>query len=180
MKKANFLLFFAVLLGMGFSVLPGCAKLNTATGPVNILNPYNSTPTPQSSCLIFSSANVPLSPLGNGNYVIRNTADWETYNNCAGAQNCPVPPVDFQSQMLLVTETLYSAQCTCTPLSEAVSSVCSDGSVLTVKVHQTLPAGCGTGATATPVVCTLGPVTLESAVAVSTSSLPVTWAFDGN
>jgi hypothetical protein len=176
MKKFRILMSFAGLLVFGLYILSGCSKLNPLS-PVTTGPSPTATTVPASVCWVYSPVTLPPSPSGSGNFVIRSSSDWETFNNCAGSNTCPVPPVNLSRQMLLVTETIYPGTCSCTPTSEAVSTVCSNGSLVTVDVHQTLPAECSPLGPATG-VCLPVPVILESAVAVASSNLPVSWVFD--
>jgi hypothetical protein len=159
-------------------MVSGCSK-SLPTSPISSALVSTSPTTHATSvCLVFAAVTIPTSPEGTGNYVIRNASDWESYNACANGTTCPISPVDFSTQMLLVTETVYAHECQCTVSSETVTSVCSSGSTITVEVHQSLPTSCDPSSTPTPGVCTLGPVTIQAAVAVAASNLPVAWVLN--
>src|ERR1039458_5134024 len=95
MKQVQFPPSLRILMLLGLCSLTGCARLGLS-GPDSPLP----TPTPGLSpsvpvCWLFSPVALPLSPLGNGNYVIKGIPDWEAYNNCSSGPTCPIPPVDL-------------------------------------------------------------------------------------
>jgi len=178
MKWFSLSLAMVALSFTAFLALTGCNRSDkvSAGSPVAPTN----ISLPGTVCWLTTDVTVPLSPSGDGRYVIRNTSDWETYNHCANGASCPVPPVDLTQKMLLVTEAVYTHGCPCTPTSESITKVCTDGTQVTVDVVQSIPAGCDPAATPVPGTCTLGPVTLLSAVSVDKSDLPVSWVITAN
>ncbi len=180
MKKIFLLPALALLLIFGILTFCGCNKtLPLAPHPSgSVATIPTTTPSSSSVCLPFTAImNFPFTSQTTGNFVIHSMAGWLAYTGCTPG-TCPVPPVDFNSSMLLVSEETFTRVCGCFPLSEAITEVCTDGNVITVNVHKTFPPDCSFTPTASPGICVQS-YTIGSAIALNQSGLPVTWVYDG-
>jgi|GEM_PF-1956243 len=155
-----------------FVSTPGCGFTTvTVATPIVPASPFYPSLTP----LPTPTNNYPL--MGQ-NLVIRSLADWQAYY---GSTSAPAPPVDFNSQMLIINLGVVNGNTiagggTFVPINPSIQSVCWDNNQITISCTLFLKGTCGPiqitpGLTPTPPNWIYAP----TAVVVPLSNLPAFW-----
>ena len=148
--------------------------LHPGYGGIYPTNPSSTPSTGSTTCFSFSFVSVPnpatvsttawSAGVSVATYAIRSLADWQAY---CGSTNPPSPPVDLNTQMILVYyETIRNGWC---GGQITFSSVCQASNQLTVSVSY-VNGEQGTMTIGAP------PSTVVQAVTIPISGFPVSWS----